>query len=169
MEYKHFLVFDIESIGLFGDPFAVGWVVIDNRGNELESGYFAVNPNEVNGADDDRKWCKENLPELDITHLSLSDLYNDFWALWLKWKELGAAMITDCGWPVEANFLTKCIATGLTTRKWDGPYPLFDLSSILLSKGKDPVGTFDRLHNELPKHHPLYDARQSARIFIENL
>jgi hypothetical protein len=52
---------------------------------------------------------------------------------------------------------------------FDGPYPLYDISTLLLSRNEDPVGIFSRDETELPKHNPLCDARQSARILLEHL
>ena len=74
-------------------------------------------------------------------------------------------MVADCPWPVEAKFLNACVREyGMA-----GPYPLIDVGSVVLARGGDPTGPFDRLPNELPKHDPLADARQSARVFIEHL
>jgi hypothetical protein len=91
-----------------------------------------------------------------------------FWAFWADAKRSGALLVTDCGWPVETNFLNQCINDD-NERAWDGPYPLIDLSSILLAAGQDPIGEFPRYATEIPAHNPLSDARQSARVLIETL
>jgi hypothetical protein len=45
-----------------------------------------------------------------------------------------------------------------------GPYPLHEIASFMTAAGMDPMATYARLPDELPKHHPLADARQSARL-----
>lgn len=166
---KLYLVFDIESVGLHGEGFAVGWVVIDNYAVLHEASYFACLPEHAYGTDTNRKWVKENIPYLEPTHSTPMEVRDAFWAVWLKRKALGAVLVTDCGWPVESRFLADCVDSDRTGREWEGPYPLYDLASILLARGKDPLAITARLEDELPQHNPLADARQSARILIENL
>lgn len=164
-----FMVFDVESIGLHGCDFAVGWVVVNGYGHEVQHGLLACEFNETFGTPESLKWVKENCPELKATHSCPVEMRDAFWRQWQDWKVQGALLVSDCGWPVEARFLIQCIDEHLKIREWQGPYPLHDLASILLSHGKDPLQKFDRKENELPIHNPLADARQSARILIENL
>lgn len=216
MNKQLYLVIDIESLGLHGPAFSAGYVVVDEEGNELESGIKVcdiskyvkpptiladvgeINPNIINelnaehlSEDDmmllipagegtifklhnysqiDLDWINENvipnLPEVNCE--SLAELRDWFWEIWIKWKSEGAYMVSDCAWPVETNFLSDCVKNS-NDRNWTGPYPLIDVSSILLSIGKDPVGNYGRKDNELPEHNPLNDARQSARVLIKNL
>jgi hypothetical protein len=160
--------FDVESIGLHGDAYAVGWVVHED-GKEIESGMLAVDPKTVNGSDSDRGWIMANIPPLEVNCKYPDMLRCEFWAAWLKWKAKGAIMVSDCGWPVEANFLSWCVQWDDEARRWDGPYPLHDLATLALAKGIDPLATHERLSDELPKHNPTRDARQSARKFWELL
>lgn len=171
-----FFVFDVESVGLHGEAYAVGFVVIDASGKELESGLFACNPDNCLGSKSGRKWIAENCPTFDETHSSAKDVRAAFWFKWKRWKEHGAALAADCAWPVEARFLIQCVEDARPVirggiadgpRDWEGPYPLIDIGSILLAFGRDPLGANERLPNELPVHDPLADARQSARIFAE--
>jgi hypothetical protein len=39
----------------------------------------------------------------------------------------------------------------------------------MLSAGMNPLATYDRTPSELPRHNPLADARQSARLLSEAL
>ena len=169
MNNNLFFVFDVESIGLHGEGFAFGYVVVDESGHELESGLFSTHSNGAAGTADSHKWVKENIPPLEINCISTQMLRTIFWDIWQSWKADGAQLVTDCGWPVEANFLSGCVADYPDEREWEGPYPLLDVSSVLLAAGKNPVGSYPRLENELPAHNPLNDARQSARILIECL
>jgi hypothetical protein len=72
-------------------------------------------------------------------------------------------------WPVEAHFLSECVADRPQEREWQGPYPLLDVASVRLAAGLDPLATVDRLPSELPAHDPLADSRQSARLLVEAL
>lgn len=165
----NYFVFDVESIGLHGEPFAVGWVVVDNEGTELSNGCFSVPPGIVSGDAEDRKWCSENLPELDFTHTTLEEMLRDFWAVWKQFKTDEGMMLAECGWPVEAKFLAMCVGVGFPASKWEGPYPFHEIASFMVAAGMDPMSNYERNASEIPKHNPLADARQSARLFLEAL
>ena len=177
MSSQVYFVFDVESVGLHGEAFAWGYVVIDSEGNEIEQDYAAsygesewptpASKSEV----EDYEWVKQNvLPSLTgSTHTSLYQMRETFWEVWSKWRKLGAIMVADCPWPVESNFLSKCIRNDYSRRKWEGPYPLIDVSTALLMAGMNPLGKYERLENELPEHNPTKDARQSARLFLQAL
>lgn len=167
-----FIVFDVESIGLHGQGFAVGWVVIeitDDGCDLLEEYCLSCDRNYAMGALDDRNWVNENVPDLEVNVNSLPELRTMFWNKFQEWKAKGAALVADCTWPVEARFLLDCVDDNPMGRKWEAPYPLYDLSSILFMVGKNPLETFERLEEELPKHNPLKDAKQSARLLMECL
>ena len=169
MNPTHFMVFDVESIGLHGEGFAVGWVVIDRFGKRVNQGLYSCPPSRARGTEDDRQWVSDNIPGLPTTHDTPRTLRDGFWSAWEIAKSMGAQMVADCAWPVEARFLNDCVDDLPGFRKFDGPYPLLDLSSVLLARGLDPLGEFQRTEHELPKHNPLADAKQSARILIEVL
>lgn len=158
--------FDVESCGLHGEGFAVGYVVIW-RGEEVENGRFASSLSMASGDPSDRDWVKENVPEIPSESPDTFTVREKFWKKWLLWKNRGAVLAADCGWPVESRFLCECIDQLREDRKWDGPYPFIEISSILLAAGIDPLGKFERLHTEMPTHDPVCDARQSARLMLE--
>lgn len=175
-----FMVFDVESVGLHGEGFAVGFAIVDRDGGVRTSERFACMPSRCRGTVSGREWVKENVPGLRLTHDGPHQVRAAFWAAWQEWKSRGAVLVADCAWPVEARFLAQCVDderrpvrgawdTADSPRDWEGPYPLHDLASIRLAAGLDPLGTNDRLPSELPAHDPLADARQSARLLIEAL
>lgn len=168
---KPIVVFDVESVGLHGDGFAVGAVVLDlDTGERLEEMYAGYVPSldlcQVND-----KWVAENvIPALpEPTAEDNTEVQAVFWKFWRGWADQGAMLLADCAWPVEANFLSECLGLDWPYTEWQGPYPLLDLSSVLFAYGKNPIGSFDRRPDELPAHNPLNDARQSARVLYETI
>lgn len=159
------MVFDVESIGLHGEAFAVGYIVIDDLGNCIEEDMFACDPAQAVGANSDYAWVKSNA-SLPITQISPAYVRDRFWRQWLKWKDQGALLWADCAWPVEARFLAACVDADRHPRNWAGPYPLHEIATLMLAHGLNPLEALPRLPNELPIHNPLCDARQSARILF---
>ena len=161
------MVFDCESVGLYGETFAVGWVVVDRDGNERDWGRLACDPNNAAGDHDGRAWVAENCPPIVATHDFPRQIRAAFWNQWLAHKERGAVLMADCAWPVEARFLASCVDDD-AQRTWEGPYPLHELASFMVAAGMDPMATYDRRSDE-PQHDPLGDARQSARLLVSAL
>ena len=166
---KQFFVFDVESVGLYGEGFAVGGGVFLENG-AIQNGFcFASDPHLAFGRDEDRKWVDANIPVMEITHRSTSLLRAAFWNEWLKARTGGALMAADCAFPVEHGFIAQCILDDFKERSPLAPYPLVEISSLLLAAGMEPVGTYDREPSELPKHNPYCDAVQSARMLATAL
>ena len=61
------MVFDVESIGLHGEGYAVGYVVIVD-GKEVEADMFACPGSMAEGVDSDRLWVYGNIPAPAIQH-----------------------------------------------------------------------------------------------------
>lgn len=162
-----YMVFDVESIGLHGEGFAVGYVVVDRNGERLDSGLYACDPSRARGTRDSHNWISENGNSIDATHISPAGVRALFWHTWLEWKDKGATLWADCAWPVEARFLIECIEDDHGMREWAGPYPLHDIATLQFAAGLDPLAFSDRREDELPKHNPFKDALQSARIMLE--
>lgn len=161
------MVIDVESIGLHGEGFAVGFVVVDQDGLRHGVGMYACAPEMADGPDDGRAWIAENCSPLDANCTSPHEVRYRFWQDWLHWKGRGALMVADCGWPVEARFLAACVDDH-SDRTWTGPYPLHELASFMVAAGLDPMASYERLPDE-PQHDPLGDARQSARLLVSAL
>jgi hypothetical protein len=164
-----FMVFDVESIGLHGEGFAVAWVVVNRDGERLDEGCISCDPDLCKGTKESREWIGANVPALERTSPTKYHLRNAFWHEWRHWADKGAVLVADCAWPVEANFLRACVKMNHAEREWQGPYPLHDLASVLLAIGTDAMAVTERMPDELPSHHPLMDARQSARQLLSAL
>lgn len=169
---RTFFVFDVESVGLFGAPFAVGWVLIREDGTFIRDGLMNTYHPDSPEADlwldlsVDREavaWVRNNVPEMDLTHHSVKHMLHDFGGVMqvAKIEFEGIVFAADCPFPVETNFLAK--VPGI--REFS-PYPLIDVASVLMTVGMDPLKTYPRDPIEEPKHNPLNDARQSARLIL---
>lgn len=166
-----YMVFDVESVGLHGEAFAVGWVVVRRDGSHVASAEYGCDPASARGDADDLAWVREhcqtqrNVPAENGPYW----VRERFWEAWEYARKRGALLAADVAWPVEANFLSACIADKPEERKWCGPYPLVDISSVRLAAGFDPTKTEARHNGELPEHNPLADARQSSRLLLTAL
>lgn len=161
------LVFDVESVGLHGEGFAVGWVLLDGD-DVVEHGHVACPIDQAKGTESDREWVKANVDIRGaITLATPRDIRDWFWGIIQSVKADNGEVWGDCVWPVEANFLSACVADDPEVRRWQGPYPLYDVANVLYEAGMDPLGTHARKDNELPIHNALNDARQSARLLME--
>lgn len=159
---KTYFVFDVESIGLHGEGFAVAGGVYLPNGNALWEFAFSCPIDECRGDKDDRQWVKENVPQLAITHRSPKTMRDAFWS---KYEEVvGAVTVAECQWPVEARFMIACIEDDKENRKWKGPYPFQEIASFISAAGMDPMEKYERTPSELPEHNPLSDSRLSARL-----
>jgi hypothetical protein len=167
-----YMVIDVESIGLHGEGWQVGYIVI--RADEyvlsvLAEEAYTCWPSNAVGQATDRQWVKDNCntDNQDYNCGGPVEVRRRFWADWLEWKEKGALLAADVCWPVEARFLIACVEDH--GDPWAGPYPLIDIASVRLGAGLDPMATVERLPNEMPAHNALTDARQSARLLVEAL
>ena len=163
-----FFIFDVESIGLHGQAFAVAGGIYDRKGTALHEFSYHCHPDRADGELSDREWVMANVSQGTASRGQIDPrgVRNAFWKEWVKAKETwpGITMAVECGWPVEARFLNACIDDDKGERNWSGPYPMHEIATIMLAAGMDPMATYDRLPSELPVHEPLADARQSARL-----
>lgn len=169
MNLNKWFVFDVESMGLYGEPYAVGWSVWHFypepvRTGEVDFGLMRTDPRTLEYTQDAFEWFRTNVPDMRFTHLTQHDMLEDFWQILRRYMSLGYNIAAECPVPVESNFLRKCVDNDPVGRNFLAPYPLVDISSIMLCKGIDPMLPYGRLQNELPVHNPLCDARQSARL-----
>lgn len=164
MTPQFLMFFDVESVGLHGEGFAVGWVVVDVSGQVLEAQRWACAPESAAGEASDRAWIAAHVPPLAATHDSPHALRAAFWSAWRDWRARGAWLVADCPWPVESGFLSACVNDLGPTAHGAGPYPLLDVMTLVAASGLDAQTAQARLSDaELPAHDPLADAFHSMR------
>lgn len=171
---NHIVAFDVESLDLYSDPFAVSMVVFDQKsGKEVETHTFYYNP-----AGQESDWVRENVmplfEEQPETCQNLMGLLHQVRDIMVKYK--GAQFVCDVAYPVETRLFARIQEFGLLG-PFDFPFPLLDLASIragvLLAQGSRSV-SLEEIRSPLPdyldrsklpadvakldEHHCLYDA-----------
>ncbi len=164
------LILDCENIGLYGETYAVASAVYSmeyTKGPFLLSKemVWACDPLKAEGSEEDRLWCTENIPCIPVNCHTPRDVCGAFAEFYASAKEAypGVVMAGECIYPVEVGFLGNCVTRGLLD-KFAAPYPFHEIASFMAAAGMDPMATYDRLPNERPKHDPIADVRQSARL-----
>lgn len=153
---KNLLVFDCESTSLHGSTFAVGAIVSDEKGNEIDR--FEILSQE--GKNRAGEWVQKNvMPSLLDMPVCMSDLElrNRFFEFYMKHKD-SCDIYSDVNYPVETNFLAAVVADDLESREWLMPYPLYD---IAMSVDID-IDRCEKYQKEtgksLRKHNPTDDS-----------
>lgn len=162
--------FDAEADGLWGQAFAIGALVYDERGNEAARFVGRLPDSAVTN-----EWVRQNvLPQvtgIPVTHEKYGELLADFAKFYLANKE-GSDIVVHMGYIVEARVIRDMYERGLIG-EWDGPYPLHDVSGNLQAAGADPVSVdrFAADHGieiaefEGGTHNPLYDSAITAAVY----
>lgn len=163
MEKPHLFFVDAETDGLYGSFLSVAALVTDGEGRELEEFYgeVAVSPAQLRSS-----WAREHvLPGMGKTDRVYSDeeaLQEAFWAFWLRHRER-AECVAYVQYPVEARLFTACVMRQPEKREFLGPFPLYDLSTLLSMSGLHFDADLQQLSGmQLPSHHALNDVRLSA-------
>lgn len=168
----HDMVIDVESVGLHGEAFAIAYVLMDATGRQLDADVLSCDPALARGVQAGHTWVTENVPRFLPNCTSPAQVRQRFWKVYESWKErLGGQvrMWAECAWPVETSFLSACIEDNHPAYEWIGPYPLYDIASLMVAYGMNPLTPVERLPDELPAHSPIADARQSARVLHDLL
>ena len=161
---KNFFVFDCESTSLHGSTFAVGCIVSDPKGNEIDRFELLSLEGKENAGD----WMKENvMPNLSDMPTCKTDLElrNRFFDFYLKHKE-SCNIYSDVNYPVETNFLAEVVKDDFKNREWSMPYPLFDIAmSVDIEIDRCEKYT-NETGKELRKHNPIDDSIASLYCFL---
>lgn len=161
---KDLFVFDVESTSLHGTGFAVGCIVANQEGVEIDRFELLS----LEGKEKAGEWVKINvIPNLSDmptceTDLELRDKFFDFY---MKHRET-SNIYSDVNYPVETNFLAAVVADDLEKREWSMPYPLFDIA-MSVSIDIDRCEKYAKeTGKELRKHNPTDDSIASLYCYI---
>ena len=155
---------DAETDGLYGGFLSIAVLVTDHYGEEADHFYAAVEAPQVRSA-----WVREHvLPRLAYAEEFVPNeqaLLERFWHLWIQARE-GAVRIADVAYPVEARLFAKCVEAELPQREFLGPFPIYDLATLLAARGIDFDTDRRRLSGlDLRQHDAMDDVRMMAAIW----
>jgi len=157
--------FDAETDGLYGETFAIGAVVINERGELLDQFSQKCLTPAIQS-----KWVQENcLPHLSQIEdcASRALLRENFWNFYMKYRE-NCLIMADVAYPVEALLMRRCIEDRPQEREFLGPYPLIDISAMFVAHGLDPhIARKEYAHAQGTTHNPLDDALISAKCALK--
>jgi hypothetical protein len=125
-----FFILDVDVLNLHEEAFTVAGGVFHNLKLQSEFQFCCSLENITTSYD-------YNKPYLIPTHSTPAEIQNAFWLKWIKAREQysNIEMIGDCVWPIITNFISACIQQNFHERQWFGPYPLHEISSMLLMAG----------------------------------
>jgi hypothetical protein len=178
---RNIISIDVESNGLYGQPFCVGAVEMD-WGGRVISQFLARCPlDQV-----EEEWVLENvipaLEGIERTHDSLESLQKDFvtWLVTTAARLKNPIFLVDVGFPVDCNFIYSALKSQSMEpgKKWVrerySPYILLDLASVLAGAGFDPDENRLEMARSLAgdewggaKHNPVCDAETSGLCLIK--
>ena len=156
---KNLFVFDCESTSLHGSTFAVGCIVSNPQGIEIDRFEMLS----LEGKEKAGDWVKQNvIPNLADMPTCETDLElrNKFFEFYFKHKET-CEIWSDCNYPVETNFLEAVVADDVETREWSMPYPLKDISTIVDINIDRCQKYEEKTGKKLRKHNPTDDSISS--------
>lgn len=163
---KKLVFIDAECDGLYGGFLTVALLATDIKGNEIERAYYGIRRENMHISE---PWVMENVvPKFgDYEECeNESELFQRVWDFWQKYRE-NAYAVCDVGYPVEARLWEKCTRLDLKEKTFKAPFPLIDISSMLLAKGYDPL--MDRtkiLGVEADMvHNAMFDVEMSVRLW----
>lgn len=160
---KELFFVDAETDGLYGTFLSIAVIVIDYEGNELDRHYWGINQKNLVVHSE---WVRRNvipiMGEYEVCQ-DEDELLDKFWQVW-KNHQKDAYAIADVCYPVESTLFQKCVLKDKEKRVMDGPFPLLDLSSILLAKGIDPL--IDRMKLAKTKGKQMHNALADVEISI---
>jgi len=161
---KNLFVFDCESTSLHGSTFAVGCIVSDQKGNEIDRFELLS----LEGKEKAGDWVKKNvIPNLSDMPICKTDLElrNRFFYFYMQHKE-SCNIYSDVNYPVETNFLAAVVADDLKNREWSMPYPLFDIA-MFVDISIDRCEKYAKeTGRTLRKHNPTDDSIASLHCFL---
>lgn len=165
--------FDAETDGLYGPVWAIGAVVYDGDGRWLNTFSGQLDPAVVTD-----EWTREHVvPVVDLARYHNRDqLLEYFWRFWRHNGGDDAVAVADCGYPVETGLFRACVTFDPEGRRYQGPFPLHELSTLLWSRGLDPK--LDRYQfidrpdlfagrPDLVPHNPVADAMVQGLCWVK--
>ena len=167
MDRNYYVFIDAETDGLYGNFLTVAILVLDENMQEKERKYAGIKKENLVVTD---LWTKENVLPVLAGYEECEtekELLEKIWGIWIKYAK-DAYAIADVCYPVECRLFEKCVKLNEHERKFQAPYPLIDLSSLLLAKGIDPLKERKEMVDYLldgEQHNAMYDVETMVEIW----
>lgn len=161
MNKKDLFFVDAETNGLYGSFLTVAIIHTDCFCNEIERYYWGIKPENMIVTDE---WTRNNVLPILGDYVACENEYElleRVWAVWETCRERSYA-VAYVAYPVEARLFSECVRHDEANRKFNGPFPLIDLSSILYTKGLYPLTLPEESSDQTDakQHNALYDVEQ---------
>jgi hypothetical protein len=179
-EGLYYFSVDVESVGLYGYPFAVAYIIFNKNGVIVDKHLEYCPIDTEKSLKSDVEWIKTNVlhyfKNVEYTCGDVGELYKKFWDNWIRAKNRyeEIIMIGDVIYPVETNFISQCVTLDLNNRQFKGPYPFCDISSIennISDQRLKELKEYEKcLIETYPVHNPMNDALRCGLkwLFIKN-
>lgn len=165
MNNKKYFFVDAETDGLYGKFLSIAALAIDENGAETEF-YASVS---VHESEIETEWVRDNVyPYLSSAYdvyETEHEMLEAFWKFWIEHKT-GAECVAYVAYPVEARLFNRCAMNDAESRTFEGPFPLYDLSTLLIARGYDAdvnMAEFSGLH--LDSHDAMNDVRMLSVVW----
>ena len=163
---KNLFFVDAETDGLYGPVLSIAVIITNFEGCELERHYWGIQKAQLQIKSE---WVQQNVVPIMGEYepcRSEKDMLDRFWKIWAKYHD-SAYAVADVSYPVECTVFHRCILENAEERGPEGPFPLLDLSSILIAKGIDPLAERRQLVDmqEKKMHNALTDVKVSIEIW----
>ncbi len=169
MKKNNLFFIDAETDGLYGTILTVGIYVMSEQGHELERAYWGLKSENMKVSN---QWVKENVLPILGEYEECEDeneLLEKVWQCWERHRE-DAYAVADVQYPVECRVFEKCVQKDPENRMWKAPFPILDVSSVLWTKGIDPLKERTRLlDNVQRKQHNAFDDVMISAELIKKL
>lgn len=173
---QHFFIIQAQSMGLYGEIFAIGFIVINSDGEILKEGILKCPHQLAQGLDSDREWVNKHViaatEKITSNHISIfntpKELYENIWEIWLEMKKQYEKLYcaSYIGYPIIMNLFYKCVMKNVESRQMLAPYPLLEIdTSFLMTNYEISPKNISRFDTEIP-YNPLCDAKYYGRLFI---
>ncbi|MDO4720344.1 MAG: hypothetical protein Q4A78_06755 [Peptostreptococcaceae bacterium] len=161
---QYIMSIDVETNGLWGEPFALAAIMYDPEGKEVDR-LVARCPVQT----PIHPFVQENvlpaMKDIEITHPTYSNMLKDFSDFWMKHTDK-AIMLVHMGHICEAR-LIKDMRNGQFVDEFEAPFRWYDTCLFFEDKLQDYIKENGIIIDEVEKkpHSPLYDVIANYRAF----
>lgn len=162
------MVVDAETDGLYGDFVSIGAVVYDDQlVTTMFNGVWMKETFNDSWADEHVKPILLDAKDNLTTYSNEEDLMNAFWDFYSQHRET-CRTIGYTIYPVECRLFQRCVEKNLEERRFQGPYPLYDLASMAPNELlRELTQEYYREQATSVQHNHIEDCKATAHAFFK--